>query len=67
MNISAADTQKVEGLYYKAVGAYSNNEMGTALAYIDEIAAIHPSYRLAAELRGKIVIVSGTGKLRALP
>lgn len=48
-----------ERLYYKAVGAYSNNDMPSALKYLDQISAIAPSYPPAAELREKIRRVSG--------
>lgn len=48
-----------ERLYYKAVGAYSNNDMASALEYLEQISAIAPSYPPAAELREKIRRVSG--------
>lgn len=48
-----------ERLYYKAVGAYSNNDMAAALKYLDQISAIAPSYPPASELREKIRRVSG--------
>ncbi len=55
--------KEVESLYYKAVGAYSNNDMDAALGYINEISTLYPSYPPAAELRGKIKSVSGANKL----
>ena len=58
VRLSPEDTNKVEGLYYKAVGAYSNNDMGAALNYLNEISTISPSYQPAAELREKIQSVS---------
>ncbi|MCX5785199.1 MAG: hypothetical protein NTX59_05885 [Elusimicrobia bacterium] len=60
VKLSPEDAQKVDSLYYKAVGAYSNNNMGAALKYLDEISAIHPSYQQAMELREKIRSVSGS-------
>lgn len=48
-----------ERLYYKAVGAYSNNDMAAALKYLDQISDISPAYPPAAELREKIRRVSG--------
>lgn len=57
--LSAEDMKKVEGLYYRAVGAYSNNDMDAALKYIDEISTLYPSYPPAVELRGKLKSVSG--------
>ena len=60
VKLSPEDTKEVESLYYKAVGAYSNNDMDAALNYLGKIFAIHPSYPPAAELRGKIRSVSGS-------
>lgn len=60
VKLSPEDTRKVESLYYKAVGAYSNNDIGATLKYLDEISAIHPSYTPAAELREKVKSVSGS-------
>ncbi|HBA59453.1 MAG TPA: hypothetical protein DCZ92_01250 [Elusimicrobia bacterium] len=57
--LSAEDSQKVEGLYYRAVGAYSNNDMAAALNYLNEISTLSPSYPPAVELRGKLKSVSG--------
>lgn len=59
VKLSPEDEKKVESLYYRAVGAYSNNDMGAALKYLDGISAINPSYPPAAELRAKIRKVSG--------
>ena len=59
VKLSPEDTQKVEGLYYKAVGAYSGNDMDAALKYLNEISTLYPSYPPAAELRGKIKSVPG--------
>ena len=60
VSLSPEDAQKVDSLYYKAVGAYSNNDMGAALIYLNEIFAIQPSYPQAVELREKIKSVSGS-------
>lgn len=56
--VSPEDTQKVEGLYYKAVGAYSSNDMAGAEKYLNEISTLSPSYPPAAELREKVKSVS---------
>ncbi|MEI7481694.1 MAG: hypothetical protein WCK75_05010 [Elusimicrobiota bacterium] len=60
VNLSPSDTKKVESLYYKAVGAYSNNDMAAALESLNELSSIYPSYQPAAELRDKIRSVSGS-------
>ena len=60
VKLSPEDAKEAESLYYKAVGAYSNNDMGAALKYLNEISAIYPSYPPAAELRKKIRSVSGS-------
>jgi hypothetical protein len=52
--ISPENEKRVESLYYRAVGAYSNGDMKAAGEYIDQISALDPSYRPAAELREKI-------------
>ena len=65
VKLSPEDAKVVESLYYKAVGAYSNNDMDAALGYINEISTLYPSYPPAAELRGKIKSVSGANKLPA--
>lgn len=62
IKLSPEDTQKVEILYYKAVGAYSSNDMGAALKYLNEISTVCPSYQPAAELRGKMKSVAGSGQ-----
>jgi len=59
VKLSPEDEKKVETLYYRAVGAYSNNDMGAARKYLDGIAELNPSYPPAAELRAKILKVSG--------
>lgn len=57
--ISPESEKKVESLYYRAVGAYSSGDMKAAGEYIDQISALDPSYRPAAELREKIRKVGG--------
>jgi hypothetical protein len=64
--LSAEDMKKVESLYYRAVGAYSNNDMGATLNYIDQISTLYPLYPPAVELLGKIKSVSGN-KAAAMP
>jgi len=59
--LSAEEAKKVESLYYRAVGAYGNNDMEAAQKYVDEIFTLYPSYPPAEELRGKIKSVSGHG------
>lgn len=59
VKLSTEAAKKVESLYYRAVGAYSANDMSGTLKYIDEISTLYPSYPPAVELRGKIKIVSG--------
>ena len=59
VKLSPEEEQKVESLYYKAVGAYSNNDTGAALNYLNEISTMSTSYPPAAELREKIKRVSG--------
>lgn len=59
VGLSPEDANKVESLYYKAVGAYSGNDLDAALKYLGEILAIHPSYQPAVELSEKIRSVSG--------
>jgi len=58
-NLSPEEAKKVESLYYKAVGAYSTNELTAALKFLAEIFAIQPAHLPAAELRKKIKQVSG--------
>ncbi len=57
--ISPENIKKAEGLYYKAVDAYSKNDMKASLEYLGEILVINPSSRSALELRKKIRIVTG--------
>lgn len=57
--LSAEEEKQVERLYYKAVGAYSNNDMPAALGHLDEIYKITTSYAPAAELREKIKSLGG--------
>lgn len=64
VKLSPEDAKEVESLYYKAVGAYSSNDMDAALGYINEISTLHPSYPPAAELRKKIESVSVADKLQ---
>ena len=56
--LSPEDAQKVEQLYYQAVGAYSSNDIPAALKYLNEISVINPSYPPASELKGKIKRIS---------
>lgn len=56
---TAEQLKRAEQLYYKAVGAYSANDMAGASAYLKEILAIHPSYAPALELREKIRLAGG--------
>ncbi|OGR44502.1 MAG: hypothetical protein A2X35_00095 [Elusimicrobia bacterium GWA2_61_42] len=60
VRLSEENTRKVEQLYYKAVGAYTNNELALSLKNLNEISAIHPSYPPALELREKIRRISVT-------
>jgi len=57
--LSAEQKKKVEQLYYRAVGAYSNNDLPAASAYLREILAICPNHAEALELREKIRLASG--------
>ncbi|MDD5209123.1 MAG: hypothetical protein PHV36_07035 [Elusimicrobiales bacterium] len=63
LKLSPEDAKEVESLYYKAVGAYGNNDMDAALGYINEISTLYPSYPPAVELRDKIKSVSAADKL----
>lgn len=56
--LSPEDAKKVDQLYYKAVGAYSNNDLPAALRYLDEISAIDRHFAPAAEMRAKIRRIS---------
>jgi outer membrane protein assembly factor BamD (BamD/ComL family) len=62
---SPEDARKAEQLYYKAVGAYSNNDMAGALKYLNAISAIHPAYPPAVELREKIRKIHGNARAAA--
>ena len=57
--LSPEDAKKVERLYYKAVGAYSDNDLPAARNYLVEISSINPSYPPAAELKERIKRISG--------
>ncbi|MDT8286128.1 MAG: hypothetical protein RQ748_03370 [Elusimicrobiales bacterium] len=59
VRLSAEDSRKVERLYYRAVRAYTDNDMPASLGYLDQISRIHPSYAPARQLREKIRRVSG--------
>lgn len=57
--LRAEDSTMVERLYYRAVKAYTDNDMKASLGYLDQISRIHPSYSPARQLREKIRRVSG--------
>ena len=57
--LSAEDAKRVERLYYRAVSAYTDNDMAAARGYLDQISKIHPAYPPALQLREKIRRVSG--------
>jgi len=57
--LSPEDTRKVESLYYKAVGAYSSNDMAATIKYLDEISLLYPSCPPALDLRAKVKSVAG--------
>lgn len=59
LRLSPENAVKVDRLYYRAVSAYSDNDMAAARAYLKEIFSIYPSYQPALELREKIRKVSG--------
>jgi len=61
-DLSPEDVKKVEGLYYRAVGAYSDNDMYATMKYLNDIFALYPSYPPAMELRGKVKSVSGSAR-----
>lgn len=50
---------KIERLYYRAVDAYTANDMKGASSYVTEILVLDPGYKPALELRDKIKKVSG--------
>lgn len=54
LRLTPEQAKRVEQLYYKAVGAYSRNDMAAADAHIKEILAINPAHRPSLELREKI-------------
>lgn len=54
VRLSPEQAKKVEQLYYKAVGAYSRNDMAAADAHLKEILAINPAHKPSLELREKI-------------
>jgi len=54
VRLTPEQAKKVEQLYYKAVGAYSRNDMTAANAHLKEILVINPAYKPALELREKI-------------
>ncbi|HOI41999.1 MAG TPA: hypothetical protein PK523_03555 [Elusimicrobiales bacterium] len=62
VRLSAEDSKRVERLYYRAVSAYTDNDMKASLGYLDQISRIHPSYPPARQLREKIRRVSGGGR-----
>lgn len=54
VHLTPEQAKKVEQLYYKAVGAYSRNDMAASDGLLKEILAINPSYKPALELREKV-------------
>lgn len=52
--LTPEQAKKAEQLYYKAVGAYSRNDMAAADALLKEILAINPAHKPSLELREKI-------------
>ena len=54
VRLTPEQAKKVEQLYYKAVGAYSRNDMAAADAHLKEILAINPAHKPSLELREKI-------------
>ena len=52
--LTPEQAKRVEQLYYKAVGAYSRNDMATADAQLKEILSINPAHKPSLELREKI-------------
>jgi len=54
VKLSPEQTKQAEQLYYKAVGAYSRNDLGPAGVLLEEILAINPAHKPALELREKI-------------
>lgn len=54
VRLTPEQAKKVEQLYYKAVGAYSRNDMTAANAHLKEILSINPAHKPSLELREKI-------------
>ncbi|HCC47380.1 MAG TPA: hypothetical protein DEQ38_04595 [Elusimicrobia bacterium] len=54
VKLSPEQLKKVDQLYYKAVGSFSNNDMPAASAHLKEIFSINPAHKPALELRDKI-------------
>lgn len=54
VKLSPEQLRKVDQLYYKAVGSFSNNDMPAAAAYLKEIFSVNPAHAPALELREKI-------------
>jgi len=54
VRLNPEQAKKVEQLYYKAVGAYSRNDMAAAGAHLKEILSINPAHKPSLELREKI-------------
>lgn len=52
--ITPEQAKRVEQLYYKAVGAYSRNDMVAADVLLKEILAINPAHKPSQELREKV-------------
>lgn len=57
--LTPEQAKKVEQLYYKAVGAYSRNDMAAADARLQEILSINPFHNPSLELRKKIRLATG--------
>jgi hypothetical protein len=60
VRLTPEQAKKVEQLYYKAVGAYSRNDMPAANAHLKEILVINPAHKPALELREKIRLATKT-------
>lgn len=54
VDLSPEQVKKTDQLYYKAVGAYSNNDLPAAAALLKEIFSINPAHKPALELRERI-------------
>lgn len=57
--LTPEQSRLVDQLYYKAVGAYSRNDMPAAVSFLGELFRIAPEYPPAVELREKIRLASG--------